>query len=51
MLYHIGKKLVFEVLHVCRLTHKFAKKGRYVSEGENGENMRQILISDEIIGC
>jgi DnaB-like helicase N terminal domain len=28
----------------CRLTHKFAKRGRYASREENGEDMRQILI-------
>src|SRR5437870_6382690 len=27
---------------VCRLTHKFAKTGRYASEEENGEDMCQI---------
>lgn len=26
----------------CRLTHKFAKTGRYASEEENGEDMCQI---------
>jgi hypothetical protein len=26
---------------MCRLTHKFAKGGRYASEEENGEDMRQ----------
>ena len=28
--------------HRCRLTHKFAKTGRYASEEENGEDMCQI---------
>src|SRR6266705_6142318 len=28
----------------CRLTHKFARRGRYASEEENGEDMCQILI-------
>jgi len=27
---------------ICRLTHKSAKKGRYASEEENGEDMCQI---------
>ncbi len=29
---------------MCRLTHKFAKTGRYASEEENGEDMGQILV-------
>ncbi len=29
-------------LRLCRLTHKFAKTGRYASEEENGEDMCQI---------
>jgi len=28
----------------CRLTHKFAKTGRYASEEENGEDMCQIQV-------
>ncbi len=31
-------------LQDCRLTHKLAKKGRYGSKEENGEDMGQILI-------
>ena len=29
----------------CRLTHKSAKRGRYVSEEENGEDTRQIPLT------
>jgi len=33
---------VIKFIIACRLTHKFAKMGRYASEEENGEDMCQI---------
>jgi len=35
-------KKAFNRIGTCRLTHNLARKGRYASKGENGEDMRQF---------
>ncbi len=41
-LYNKKHKELSASISSCRLTHKFAKTGRYASEEENGEDMCQI---------